>query len=224
MALHCLTTYPRPFMLQKSTVSLFLAHKGTNLSLTVIKHHSSMSFTGCSLSRKLLSIPEATLPTVFMSCYGSFEAPDSAAFLDASCSLFAQLGARGISTIMASGDDGVGDTCILPNSKSSRFQPTYPSSCPFVISVGGTTGINPERAISFSSGGFSDHSPRPAYQATAVDAYLQILADGSGGNTRGTGWAGLYKSTGRGYPDVAAQSSDFFIVDGGQFALMDRTS
>jgi tripeptidyl-peptidase-1 len=211
-------------MLQKSTVSLFLAHKGTNLSLTVIKHHSSMSFTGCSLSRKLLSIPEATLPTVFMSCYGSFEAPDSAAFLDASCSLFAQLGARGISTIMASGDDGVGDTCILPNSKSSRFQPTYPSSCPFVISVGGTTGINPERAISFSSGGFSDHSPRPAYQATAVDAYLQILADGSGGNTRGTGWAGLYKSTGRGYPDVAAQSSDFFIVDGGQFALMDRTS
>jgi tripeptidyl-peptidase I len=48
------------------------------------------------------------------------------------------------------------------NKNVTRFLPTFPSTCPYVTSVGGTTDI-PETSIYFSGGGFSDyvrvHSP-----------------------------------------------------------------
>ncbi|KAL4980617.1 hypothetical protein BDW66DRAFT_124385 [Aspergillus desertorum] len=50
----------------------------------------------------------------------------------------------------------------------TRFQPIFPASCPFVTSVGGTEGINPERAVSFSGGGFSDRFAHPSYQDSCI--------------------------------------------------------
>ena len=114
------------------------------------------------------------------------------------CSLFAQLGARGVSVIFASGDTGVGSACETNDGKNTtRFLPIFPASCPFVTTVGGTFHVQPERAASFSSGGFSDRFPRPAYQRDAVDQYLARL---------GSRWEGLYNPGGRGFPDVAAQA------------------
>ena len=66
--------------------------------------------------------------------------------------------------------------------------------------------MEPEAAIYFSSGGFSDRFPRPAYQDDAVTEYLENLGDK---------WTGLYNPAGRGFPDVAAQSYDFIVVDRG---------
>ena len=57
-------------------------------------------------------------------------------------------------------------------------------SCPYVTAVGGTDQINPEVAVSFSSGGFSRLFPAPAYQTKAVSKYLEGL---------GTKYEGLYK-------------------------------
>jgi len=57
-------------------------------------------------------------------------------------------------------------------------------SGPFVTSVGGTTGVNPEKAIAFSGGGFSRYFSQPSYQTGAVSAYIKKL--------NGT-YNGLYK-------------------------------
>lgn len=65
----------------------------------------------------------------------------------------------------------------------------------------------PERAIAFSSGGFSDRFPRPAYQDAAVQEYLSILGPEK--------WKGLYNPEGRGFPDIAAQGYNFSVIERG---------
>lgn len=67
--------------------------------------------------------------------------------------------------------------------------------------------MNPEVAVVFSAGGFSDKFPRPAYQDNAVSAYLKTL---------GNQFSGLYNVTGRGFPDVAAQSFNITFATEGQ--------
>ncbi len=98
------------------------------------------------------------------------------------CDLFAQLGARGVSVLVATGDNGVGQGNCKTNDGSVRFIPSYPATCmcgvflplgvvhsagpgrsprrhalagPWVTAVGGMTGYDPEVAASFSGGGFS---------------------------------------------------------------------
>ena len=118
--------------------------------------------------------------------------------LSRTCNLFAQLGAHSVSIIFASGDTGVGSACQTNDGKNAtRFLPIFPAACPFVTAVGGTFHVEPERATSYSSGGFSDLFPRPAYQDAAVRQYLEGL---------GLRWEGLYNPTRKGFPDVAAQS------------------
>lgn len=66
-----------------------------------------------------------------------------------------------------------------------------PSTCPYVTSVGGTTGISPEVAANFSGGGFSNYFAAPDYQASAISTWKT--------NYGSTTNAGLYNTTGRGY-------------------------
>ena len=87
--------------------------------------------------------------------------------------------------------------------------PTFPASCPWVTAVGGTHGVGPEIASEFSSGGFSDRFAQPAYQEAAVNEYLEAL---------GSQWDGLYNPAGRGYPDVAAQPTNFLVQDQGSIS------
>ncbi|KAH9056342.1 subtilisin-like protein [Lactarius vividus] len=123
------------------------------------------------------------------------------------CNLFARLGIRGVSVLFSSGNDGVGrGNCLSQDSSGNsrvQFLPTFPSTCPWVTSVGGTTGYNPEVAASFSGGGFSVYFPRPAYQKNAVPSFLQNLGDQ---------YNGFYNPAGRGVPDIALQAIDFRII------------
>lgn len=131
------------------------------------------------------------------------------------CNLFAQLGARGVSVLVASGDAGVGRSCQTNDGKNTtRFLPGFPASCPFVTAVGGTYRVQPERGVAFSGGGFSDYFPRPSYQDAAVTEYLGILGDS---------WKGLYNPAGRGIPDLAAQSYNFTIIDKGRVGKVGGT-
>jgi tripeptidyl-peptidase-1 len=57
-------------------------------------------------------------------------------------------------------------------------------SCPFVTTVGGTTRVNPEIAVSFSGGGFSNYFAVPSYQKATVAQFVSNL---------GTQFNGLYK-------------------------------
>ncbi|KAH8810379.1 subtilisin-like protein [Flagelloscypha sp. PMI_526] len=128
------------------------------------------------------------------------------------CQQLAQLGARGVSLMFSSGDYGVGDGSTDPNdtqchiigTDTLRFLPNFPSSCPYVTSVGGTYGY-PEVAVSrfYSGSGFSDYFETPDYQKDAVAAYVASLPDGL--------YDGLYNPQGRAYPDISAQS-DFYRI------------
>ncbi|KAH9030906.1 subtilisin-like protein [Lactarius pseudohatsudake] len=123
------------------------------------------------------------------------------------CDLFARLGARGASVLFSSGNDGVGrGNCLVKDSSGNsqvQFLPTFPSTCPWVTSVGGTTGYNPEIAASFSGGGFSVLFPRPPYQNNFVPSFLRNL---------GNQYHDFYNPGGRGVPDIALQAMNFPIV------------
>ncbi|KAG4218289.1 hypothetical protein PC116_g33231, partial [Phytophthora cactorum] len=130
--------------------------------------------------------------------------------------MFGQLGARGVSVLFSSGDTGPGSACQTNDGKNTtRLLPIFPAACPYVTAVGGTVGVEPERAVSFSSGGFSDIFPRPSYQKAAVDTYL---------GTIGATFEGLYNPSGRGFPDVAAQGRNFNVISQGQLIKVGGTS
>lgn len=153
----------------------------------------------------MLALPNRELPQTLSTSYGEDEQSVPESYARTVCNMYGQLGARGVSVVFSSGDNGPGSACQTNDNKgTTRFSPIFPATCPYVTSVGGTVGIEPERAVSFSSGGFSDLWSRPRYQDAAVQQYLSILGDR---------WKGLYNAGGRGFPDVAAQGYHFHVVD-----------
>ena len=87
--------------------------------------------------------------------------------------------------------------------------------------MGSTQGVSPEVAAPFSSGGFSNIFPRPAYQFAAATNYLNMLnASATSATTSSSDptnpLAGKFNSTGRAFPDVATQGRDIVVVVAGQ--------
>ena len=166
----------------------------------------------------LLSQP--TLPSVLSTSYGDTEQIVPLSYRLSVCNQFARLGARGVSVIFSSGDSGPGRPTCRTNdgTNSTGFQPIFPATCPWVTSVGGTVGVAPERAADYSSGGFSDTWGMPTYQRSAVDEYFR---------TQPAAWqpyTKYFNKTGRGFPDVAAQGSNFQVILGGVELLITGTS
>jgi tripeptidyl-peptidase-1 len=118
--------------------------------------------------------------------------------------------------IFSSGDSGVGAACQSNDGKNTtHFPPQFPAACPWVTAVGATTHTSPEKAVYFSSGGFSDLWERPDWQNDAVSTYLNKL-----GNRQ----AGLFNANGRAFPDVAAQGQNYAIYEKGRLTKVDGTS
>jgi len=164
----------------------------------------------------LIGLPDGDLPQVLTTSYGEDEQSVPVEYNKKVCDMIGQLGTRGVSVIFSSGDTGVGSACQTNDGKNTtRFLPIFPAACPYVTSVGGTTKIEPELAVDFSSGGFSDVYDRPAYQDVAVTSYLGKLGDR---------WSGLYNPAGRGFPDVAAQGTRFRVIDKGSQISVGGTS
>ena len=116
---------------------------------------------------------------------------------------FEKAGVRGLTFLFASGDNGAG--C-----KKKKFRPMFPSSSPFVTTVGGTAFNDPftvsgEYAYEISGGGFSNVFPRPSYQTDVVEKYLN-----SGPHIPPTSY---FNPNGRGFPDIAALCNHFWIVN-----------
>jgi tripeptidyl-peptidase-1 len=115
-----------------------------------------------------------------------------------------KVGARGISLLYASGDEGA-------NCKGGKFVPEGPGSSPYVTAVGGTAPASgfpspgSETAAGLSSGGFSGYWAQPSWQADAVSKYL---SSASGLPPPSVG----YNTSGRAYPDIAAQAEDFCVT------------
>ncbi|KAH8995538.1 subtilisin-like protein [Lactarius hatsudake] len=157
---------------------------------------------------------KTVIPQTISISYGTHEWRVPQEYARALCTLYAQLGARGVSVLFPTGDDGVGEDCE-DGSGNVRFIADFPASCPYLTAVGGTTDYDPEVAAPLSGGGFSDHFPRPAYQDVAVSAFLE---------RQGTQYAGLYNPEGRGIPDIAAQALRLPIVLGNADSLVEGTS
>ncbi|KAI1785612.1 family S53 protease [Ganoderma leucocontextum] len=150
-------------------------------------------------------------PYVMTTSYGQNENTSSRRLAQHLCNAYAQLGARGVSILFASGDGGVAgsqpDNC-------SKFVATFPSGCPYMTSVGATQGV-PETAADFSSGGFSNYFGIPDYQSSPVSGYLSAL---------GSQNKGKYNASGRGFPDVATLGANFEVVVGGYVEGVSGTS
>ncbi|KAH8108267.1 family S53 protease-like protein [Phellopilus nigrolimitatus] len=158
---------------------------------------------------------ESNPPHVLSTSYGLNEDDVPPALANKICNTFMQLGARGTTVVFGSGDGGVGGL-QLGNTTCSAFVPTFPAGCPFITSVGATTLIKEtETAANFTTGGFSNYFGMPSYQASAVSSFL--AAQGSTNN-------GRFNTSGRAFPDVAAQGVNVEIVVGGKTQTIWGTS
>ncbi|KDQ07914.1 hypothetical protein BOTBODRAFT_166414 [Botryobasidium botryosum FD-172 SS1] len=150
------------------------------------------------------------------------------------CHEYLKLGLTGVTVLFASGDNGVagGDNqCIDPvtgqeTPVGTKFNPTFPSTCPYVTSVGGTQ-INPGSTVNdpesaceeviFSGGGFSNVFKRPEYQEKALHQYFK---DHNPGYTA----AQYNQSHARGFPDISANAANYITAIDGTFSLVYGTS
>jgi tripeptidyl-peptidase-1 len=135
------------------------------------------------------------VPQVISSSYGDDEQSVPKSYAERVCKSFAQLGARGKTLLVSSGDSGLGGEettdCEANDGKNTTiFLPAFPASCPYVTTVGALEqfepqvaawrpdGIGPdgkEHGFYASGSGFSNYFPRPSYQDSAVPAYVNAL-------------------------------------------------
>ncbi|OAA51158.1 tripeptidyl-peptidase 1 precursor [Beauveria brongniartii RCEF 3172] len=201
----------------------FLSVGGRNLDfipdLDLPKGKNSFTEPYLELVAALATLPSVDLPSVLSISYGVNEQLLSRDYTRHVCDVFGQLAARGVSVLAASGDFGPGQSCQANDgSGATRFLPGFPASCPYVTAVGATRtvgSLREEMAANFSSGGFSEHFARPAYQDGAVDVYLA---------KHGAEWNGLYNPDGRGIPDVAALGHDYQVYSHGKVESAGGTS
>ncbi|KAI9442986.1 subtilisin-like protein [Lactarius indigo] len=216
--------YPTPHFFY-STGGVVESTPGTNLPALGDSFTAWLDFM---LSRQ-------KVPPTISGSYGIKETITPPEYATALCILFIQLGLRGerarkrfraqgpccrysgASVIFPSGNGGVGNVedCVVDDGSGRvRFVPMFPASCPYVTSVGGTTGY-PEVALSFSGGGFSNYFLRPDYQEIVVPIYLDQL---------GSKYEGLYNPAGRGIPDIAAQAHKLYNIENNNGFVSSGTS
>jgi tripeptidyl-peptidase-1 len=151
----------------------------------------------------MASTSDDDVPKIFSTSYGEDESSWSLPAATRLNTEFMKAGARGISLLYASGDEG-------SNCKGGKFVPEGPGSSPYVTAVGGTTPASgfpspgSESAVGLSSGGFSSYWPMPDWQTDAVAKYMQS-ASGLPKPSAG------YNTSGRAYPDISAQASNFCV-------------
>jgi tripeptidyl-peptidase-1 len=164
-------------------------------------------------------------PHIHSVSYGNDEKQQtSEAFMETCNTQFMKAGARGLSIMFATGDQGVwGRSGVL----GGKFNPDFPTGSPYITGVGGTdflkTGeIGDETAWNDGGGGFSNTFARPSYQAEAVQKYLS-----AGSSTPKFPPAKYFNASGRGYPDIAALAgvkNPYCVVAGGLVSGVGGTS
>ncbi|KAK5710847.1 hypothetical protein LTR15_012824 [Elasticomyces elasticus] len=184
---------------------------------------------------------------VISTSYGYNEADLTPFYENRQCHEYMKLGMMGVSVVYSSGDYGVagnGGQCIASpfgavnttynNGTSGRFNPAFPSSCPWVTSVGATevqngtniqkalaSGTQPETAcetVIYSGGGFSNVFPLPDYQKSAVKGFFKNHLPPYGADRYNN------SQTTRGFPDLSANGANYVVAVDGNFSLVYGTS
>ena len=182
---------------------------------------------------------------VISTSYGYNEADLTPAYEARQCNEYMKLGLQGTSFFFSSGDFGVAGnygqcistsnvtsefnntntntTVVLNDGSSGKFNPAFPSTCPYVTSVGATqirpggSVFEPEEAVNTvvrSGGGFSNVFPLPSYQSAAVTNYLSSNPATSASYT-----SAQYNNsrTTRAYPDISANGANYVVAVNGLF-------
>ncbi|KAF8217807.1 peptidase S8/S53 domain-containing protein [Mycena galopus ATCC 62051] len=171
---------------------------------------------------------------VISTSYGYNEADLTPFYTARQCAEYAKLGLQGVTIVYSSGDNGVAGNsalCLNPDGTQTAdgkiFNPSFPSTCPFVTAVGATQ-INPGASVFdaesaceqviFSGGGFSNYFAIPAYQQGAVEAYVKANPSPYPAGTYNT------SGTSRVYPDIAANGANYVVAVDDAFGLVYGTS
>jgi tripeptidyl-peptidase-1 len=155
-----------------------------------------------------------------------------------------KLGMQGVSIVLSSGDSGVAGAAGDDNNTDGClgtgqiFSPAFPSTCPYITSVGATYlpsggDVNTDSEVAVTSfasgGGFSNIYAIPDYQSAVVNTYLTqhtppYAAYQTTDNANIGANGGIYNSNGRGYPDVSAIGDNIVIFNKGSPTLIGGTS
>ncbi|KAF0704874.1 hypothetical protein As57867_007202, partial [Aphanomyces stellatus] len=167
-------------------------------------------------------------PSVVSISYADDEIAIPLAYVVAIDNEFKKAGARGTTIVVSSGDSGIVGSNLLGKigiHECDVYQPQYPASSPYVLSVGATKFGDIEEALTVPRGGaittgagFSGYINRTAYvdfQAGLVDDAVAALSDAQ---TR------LFNPSGRAYPDVVAVGHNIGVFVNGGVQQTDGTS
>lgn len=163
---------------------------------------------------------------------------------------FLKMGLRGLTVLVASGDDGASGFHSRTNSSfCDRSHPEIPAALPYVTAVGGTQLARNSAAVCgtrmgnvvvqchydrekacmantgggiTSGGGFSNYFTRPWYQDKLVNHYLDF--PDSPLPTSSDLSAPYFNVTGRAYPDISTYSNNYLVLMDGEFTLVHGTS
>lgn len=181
----------------------------------------------------------APLTNVISTSYAYNEGDLGIRYQQRQCAEYMKLGLQGVSVIFPSGDFGVAgnaNACFDPltgayqhGSMGGIFNPSFPSTCPWVTSVGATevmrgssvrSGEVACETVVRSGGGFSNVFGVPGYQEEVMEWYL------GGVGERYKGYEGRFNDSGaaRGYPDVSANGANYVTAVNGKFTLSYGTS
>lgn len=160
----------------------------------------SNSYSLLNWANSLVEMKDA--PLIWSVSYGNDEVQQTGIDYMNQCSVaFQKAGAKGLSLMFASGDQGACGRSGCGSIRPKKFHPDFPAANPYITAVGGTDFakkgvIGEETSWSASGGGFSDTFDVPAWQSNAVDTYK------SGAGNLPTD--ATFSAKGRGYPDIAA--------------------
>ncbi|KAF2662152.1 subtilisin-like protein [Lophiostoma macrostomum CBS 122681] len=198
-------------------------------------------------------------PNVISVSYTWPEANFPAEYLQRVCFEYLKLGLMGVSVVVSVSDTGTGSgiltqdkgLCLDTDSGETdaltgNFSPTFPSSCPWVTSVGGTqlasqaaggapivsddgnkdsssseTVFNFQKTATLtlsSGGGFSNVFTAPVFQYDAIQQYKDFESDHL------SNFEDRFNATGRGYPDVSALANNYLVFFNGKMRILRGSS
>lgn len=178
-------------------------------------------------------------PMVFPECYISGDAEE---YTKRTNIEFLKLSLRGLTLLASSGDAGAPGRTSEECDETAPLNPTFPTSSPYVLSVGGTIVLNGtklndttnickqyncinggselncnfDRCGWTSGGGFSDYFNRPWWQENVSNKYLSsgvVFPPDK-----------FYNKLGRIYPDISLVSHNYLVMIEGEYMAVDGTS
>jgi len=127
-----------------------------------------------------------------------------------------KLGVRGVSIVIASGDDGANSFLARSNKTACGLSPSFPATCPYVLAVGATQGpaeyqaefaeTSEKGGVITSGGGFSDFYKAPSFMTPVIENYLTTVSPVPNGT---------FNKSMRAYPDLAMIGKNYQTTIGG---------